>query len=166
MDVADKPSRACTGLIAEDANGHVMHVANMDQSPTEVRSVTLHVRFVNGSDNNVVFEGADWYWFTTGVSRAMMPGVVSIQENWRFGDAPVPTDEVFKDVAAGVIPQILVFRHALVRFSEAVMRDNDAVGRTSTAARVGNASGPFLNTLFAPHVCAGVLGVCLLAGST
>jgi hypothetical protein len=81
-DVAAKSmeTRECTALLARDSSGATLH-GNMDQSPTAVRNVTLRVRFVRGGKR--VFDGVDWYWFTTGVSRAVRAGVASAQENWR-----------------------------------------------------------------------------------
>lgn len=42
---------------------------------------------------------------------AVGPGVAGLQENWRFGT--VTTDSVFKAARAGVMPQLLLFRHLL-----------------------------------------------------
>jgi hypothetical protein len=53
--------RECTGILATDGTT-VRHVANMDQSPTAVRNVTLSVNFVNGS-STVLFYGVDWCKF-------------------------------------------------------------------------------------------------------
>jgi len=104
-------TKECTGLVAEDTNGNVFHVANMDQSPEEVRRVTLHVEFVN--DNELLFEAVDWYWFTTGLSRVVKKGVASIQENWRT-TYTIPISTVMSDITNGVVPQIWVFRHAMM----------------------------------------------------
>ena len=41
--------RECTGIVAQDAQGSVHHIANMDQSPEAVRNVTLAVRFVRSA---------------------------------------------------------------------------------------------------------------------
>jgi len=124
--------RECTGLLAQDADGVVHHAANMDQSPPAVRNVTLRVRFVDSrgthgctptgemanadteSAGTVLFEGVDWYWFTTGVSRAVRRGLASVQENWRT-TSPVAHADVLRDIAAGVQPQIFVFRIALLQ---------------------------------------------------
>ena len=110
-DARDDVRRECTGGVAQDASGGVHHAANMDQSPPAVRNVTLHVRFVRG-DGTLVFEGVDWYWFTTGVSRAVRKGVASVQENWRTA-ALRPAAQVLADISAGAAPHILVFRAAL-----------------------------------------------------
>jgi N-acylethanolamine-hydrolysing acid amidase len=65
----------------------ITHVANMDQTPEAVRNITLRVHIVRGSIT--VAEGADWYWFTTGLSRMVRRGVASVQENWRdVGTSP------------------------------------------------------------------------------
>ena len=115
-DLASNSSvwRECTALLSKSADGSMHHVANMDQSPPAVRNVTLHVRFVNGSAaRKPLFEGVDWYWFTTGTSRMVLPGVVSVQENWRFSQ--LSHKVVLQDIQAGVVPQIYVFRRSLER---------------------------------------------------
>ena len=113
---SDRSPRACTGVVAQHpTTGAVVHGANMDQTPPEVRNLTLRVSFVNGSDH--LFEGVDWYWFTTGVSRAVRRGLASVQENWRFGS--VRAADVLADVDAGVVPQIWVFRRAFERLAAA-----------------------------------------------
>ena len=109
---ADADTRECTGILARTASGGVLHVANMDQSPMSVRNITLHVKFVFGN-GSLAFEGADWYWITTGVSRAVKGGVASLQENWRTTH-PRPLDTVLTEIADGVgTPQMFVFRQAL-----------------------------------------------------
>eukprot|EP00965_Chrysotila_dentata_P194298 6176295-Pleurochrysis_carterae.AAC.1 len=105
--------RECTGLLAEDGAGNVYHVANMDQSPEAVRKLTLHVLFTDGH-GNTLFEGVDWYWFTTGVSRAIRAGLASVQENWRNSLPPLDAVAVFAAIKAGVAPQIFVFRQAFL----------------------------------------------------
>jgi hypothetical protein len=53
------------------------------------------------------------YWFTTGVSRMVRKGVVSVQENWRT----LPTQDhstTLGAISRGVVPQILLFRQTLV----------------------------------------------------
>ena len=104
--------RECTGLLTRSTTGEINHVANMDQSPATVRNVTLQVQFVNGSEV-VLFSGVDWYWFTTGTSRMVLPNVVSVQENWRT--SVIKHQRVFEDIYAGVIPQIFVFRRSFER---------------------------------------------------
>ena len=58
----------------EAAAGGTLHVGNMDQSPPSVRNVPLLVKFFDGN-GSTKFEGVDWYWITTGVSRAVRGGV-------------------------------------------------------------------------------------------
>ena len=107
-------ARECTGIVAQDAEGRVHHIANMDQSPEAVRNVTLSVRFVRNASAAPVLLGVDWYWFTTGVSRVVSPGLASVQENWRTTTTRTLAD-VLADAAAGVVPQILLFRDTLLR---------------------------------------------------
>ena len=116
-------ARECTGALAADAAGRVVHAANMDQTPEAVRNVTLRVRFVGDEglfvgDEGLVFEGVDWYWFTTGVSRAVRRGLASLQENWRT-QPPRPLGDALDDIARGAVAQILVFRRALTRAARA-----------------------------------------------
>jgi hypothetical protein len=114
---ASADNRECTGLLARDASGRTVHVANMDQSPAQVRNATLRVSFVREPNGTTVFQGVDWYWFTTGVSRAVRAGVASIQENWRYSASPLPLDQVLRAISSGpaqAVPQIWVFRAALL----------------------------------------------------
>eukprot|EP00929_Paragymnodinium_shiwhaense_P037383 TRINITY_DN19929_c0_g1_i1.p1 TRINITY_DN19929_c0_g1~~TRINITY_DN19929_c0_g1_i1.p1 ORF type:complete len:420 (+),score=79.09 TRINITY_DN19929_c0_g1_i1:87-1346(+) len=104
-------SRECTGILVKDASGHVLHGANMDQTPESVRNMTLEVTFTRG--NRTLFRGVDWYWFTTGVTRAIREGSVSVQENWRHTFVPLDSGEMLKSIAAGVVPHTWVFRQEL-----------------------------------------------------
>ena len=122
--------RECTGVLAQTTSTpstqststpstqSVFHVANMDQSPTAVRNVTLHVQFINGTDpnkNSVLFQGVDFYWFTTGLSRMVLKNHVSVQENWRTSLPPLASSTVLKDIRVGVVPQMFVFRRTMER---------------------------------------------------
>ena len=49
--------------------------------PQAVRNLTLQVMFTRGGE--LLFQGVDWYWITTGVTRAVRKGVASFQEDWR-----------------------------------------------------------------------------------
>lgn len=126
-------SRECTGLLARDASGSVHHVANMDQSPPEVRNVTLRVTFLSSSaagnslGDRVLFEGVDWYWFTTGVSRAVRKGLVSVQENWRT-DGTLQHEAVFRDISSGVESQIFLFRSTLLASADGATALGDYEG--------------------------------------
>ena len=58
----------------------------------------------------------DWYWFTTGVTRAVRKGVASFQENWRtlaVQDVAATLDEITQ----GAVPQVFVFREILTHMS-------------------------------------------------
>ena len=105
--------RECTGVIAQTDSGDVLHIANMDQSPEAVRNVTLSVKFTRGTGGSPLVHAVDWYWFTTGLSRAVAPGLASMQENWRTTETR-PLAAVLSDVARGVVPQIFVFRRSLL----------------------------------------------------
>ena len=68
-------SRSCSVALAKDSDGKMLHVGNMDQSPENVRNITLQTTFTrNGS---TVFQGVDWYWITTGVVSLRMRNVSS-----------------------------------------------------------------------------------------
>ena len=158
----------CTAIIAEDLEGDIHHVALMDQQPIEIRSVVLHVRFVFG--DTLLFEGSDWYWFTTGLTRMVKKSTASLQENWRWPpDKLLPRNIVTGDVRMGVIPQSWVFRSALMEFCDFVILESHlasmrlaapyyvAIGGTRSAegvlfARAGlgeadNVSGPGIERL-------------------
>ena len=88
-----------------DETERVFHVANMDQSPPNVRNVTLHVRFMNstaGRPQNALYEGVDWYWFTTGISRMVARNIGSFQENWRTSLPPLPLEQVMAAIDDGI----------------------------------------------------------------
>lgn len=137
-------NKECTGLIAEDAKGNVYHVANMDQSPENVRRVTLHVQFVSNSacpagQDCLLFEAVDWYWFTTGLSRVVKKGIASIQENWRT-TYTIPATTVINDIVAGVVPQIWVFRQAMLGSGTFSGASSTSGSTTAAAAAVTFAS--------------------------
>jgi len=121
--------RLCTGLLAADSSQSVHHVANMDQSPPQVRDVTLHVKYIDSrldSEEQVLFQGVDWYWFNTGTTRMVMKGVASIQENWRRDHemGPIPMEDILNDIENGVQSHVLVFRYAF----EKVVREDPTIG--------------------------------------
>ena len=87
--------RSCSAALTKDSDNQILHVGNMDQSPENVRNITLQITFVrNGS---TVFQGVDWYWMTTGVTRCVRKGFVSLQENWRE-DGIERTEAVFNKI--------------------------------------------------------------------
>ena len=95
--LADKDvySRSCSVALAKDSDNNILHVGNMDQGPENVRNITLQIAFTrNGS---TVFQGVDWYWITTGVTRCVRKGFVSLQENWRE-DGIESTQDVFNKI--------------------------------------------------------------------
>lgn len=105
----------CTGIVVQTESGEVLQGGNMDQSPMAARNLTLQVRFVDGA-GNTVFQGVDWYaLLTAGVTRAVMKGVASVQENWRAVENHRSFEDVCADVAAGALPQTLVFRRYFER---------------------------------------------------
>ena len=89
----------------------------MDQSPEAVRNVTLRVSFVNGT-SGTVFEGVDWYWFTTGVTRGVRQGAVSFQENWRTLKVQ-PVADTLEMIEGGAVPHVFVFRLVFLHLAEA-----------------------------------------------
>lgn len=105
-------SDGCTALIAEDDAGHIHHVALMDQEPIEIRWVVVHVRFALGEQ--ILCEGSDWYWFTSGLTRMVRKGTASLQENWRWPPTKLlHRDRVLTDITQGVMPQSWIFRSVL-----------------------------------------------------
>lgn len=150
---ASKVRPECTGILvqgtASGSDSNVVHAANMDQSPEEVRSLTLHVRFVNssctnatGSDNvdsgdDFLFQGVDWYWFTTGLTRAVKGNLASLQENWRSSETPLDVSTVFDDINAGVVPQVFVFRATLLSSDSKVVGSFNRLLNHLATVRIG-----------------------------
>jgi N-acylethanolamine-hydrolysing acid amidase len=106
-----QPRASCSALITQDAHGGIHHVALMDQVPYEIRKVVLQVRFMRGDE--LLFEGVDWYWFTTGVTRAVRKGLVALQENWRSVTPESDPAPMLQDIFSGAVPQAWVFRRLL-----------------------------------------------------
>eukprot|EP00913_Durusdinium_trenchii_P023650 g22220.t1 len=112
-DVVQKlDARECTGIVAETADGSIMQLANMDQSPLAARNLTLRISVVDDK-GEPLFEGweamrlndprrmagVDWYTLlSTGVSRAVKRGVASVQENWRSTDPVRKLDAIMADI--------------------------------------------------------------------
>ena len=75
---ANSMSEECTGLLAMDTSEKVHHVANMDQSPVNIRNVTLrsvHQWQRISSRASLLVHNWD--------SRMVMQDLASVQENWR-----------------------------------------------------------------------------------
>jgi len=99
----------CTGVLVQDAGGHVLHGRNLDNGPQNLRNITLQISFVqNGS---LVYVAVDWWWFTSGVETLMKPGVASISENMR--DGTISTEELLTGVTSGLLPQTFWLRTIL-----------------------------------------------------
>lgn len=113
-DIAPQvPVRECTGIIVQKQDGSIVHGANMDQQPEQVRNLTLQLHVVDGS-GATVFRGVDWYAIlSTGVSRAVRQHFASVQENWRSTHT-LSLDSVIADIEEGTISQMLIFRRAFV----------------------------------------------------
>ena len=78
----------------------------------EARRLALQLTFV--SRNVTLFTGVDWYWITTGIMTAVKPGVVTLEENWRFTPL-VTASAVVSQANQGALPQVFVFRSLLTR---------------------------------------------------
>mmetsp|Transcript_4857 Transcript_4857/g.12933 ORF Transcript_4857/g.12933 Transcript_4857/m.12933 type:complete len:394 (-) Transcript_4857:493-1674(-) len=80
------------------------------------RSPTRRLSWLGLLTGKPLYHGAriGRYWFTTGVSRTVKAGLASLQENWRSGYRS--TADIFASIAAGAVPQILVFREAFRLF--------------------------------------------------
>ena len=105
-------SKECTGILAQDSDtGLLMHGGNMDQSPESVRNVTMRFSFTRGGET--VFQGVDWYWITTGLTRAVRKGFVSVQENWRDAGVQDPWATLQLIAQGRATPQVFVFRKLL-----------------------------------------------------
>lgn len=147
------------------ANRPLLHMGNMDQSPEAVRNITLRLTFFRSGNaefggspasspsqspfstrisptspsphqKQILFEGVDWYWFTTGVTRAVKKGFVSVQENWR-SDGVLRAETVLADIEHGIIPQVLLFRQ--------LMMDAGNFTKNSASAKPGMLQAPNIN---------------------
>ena len=104
-------TQECTGILAVPAGFRepIIHGRNLDQGTPSGRNVTLDIRVVNGSQQ--LYNGYDFYWFSSGFVTAQVPGYVTLEENWRTG--PIDRATAFAQIAsndAAVIPQVLMFR--------------------------------------------------------
>lgn len=59
-------------------------------------------------NNKIVGYATDIYWFTTGFVTAFVPGLISMQENWR--DYSVPYEKVLNYIDLGYLSQVWPFR--------------------------------------------------------
>eukprot|EP00040_Diaphanoeca_grandis_P013583 m.68748 g.68748 ORF g.68748 m.68748 type:complete len:422 (+) comp23988_c0_seq1:257-1522(+) len=126
-------SKECTGIVTRSPDGSVTHAGNMDQGPEAVRNVTLQVEFTHNDE--LVFSGVDWYWFTTGVTRAVRKGVASFQENWRTLGVQ-PLNDTLAHIAQGAVPQVFVFRAILTNNFSSIRCDEPAVNATPFTAAI------------------------------
>lgn len=101
----------CTGIVVQSQAGAITHGRNEDLDPRFARNLTLSLRFLRGEE--VVLHGTDWYWFTAGLRTAMRPGVASVSGNFRFA-SPRPLETVLSEIDGGTMPDMLLFRHALL----------------------------------------------------
>lgn len=124
LSTAAQP-KACCGILSAATNSStVTHVRNMDQTPAQVRNVTVQLTIRRSCDPGWQdVEVVDWYWITTGFMTAVLPGVASVEENWRF--ASVKAASVFAAAERGVLPQVLLFRKALLAGAEAKRNGKD-----------------------------------------
>mmetsp|Transcript_68414 Transcript_68414/g.216432 ORF Transcript_68414/g.216432 Transcript_68414/m.216432 type:complete len:432 (-) Transcript_68414:24-1319(-) len=103
---------ACSGIVVQGPDGSIRHGRNEDLEPRVARNLTLSLRFL-GPGAEPLLRGTDWYWFTTGLRTAMRPRVASISGNFRFAP-PRPLGDVLSEIGHGVMPDMLLFRSALL----------------------------------------------------
>ena len=114
----EKLFKSCSAVLVQDPNDKsIWHGRNMDTSPFNIRNATLQISVINSKvDDEILFHGVDWYWFTTGFMTAMKPGLIGLQENWRF--KTVNIDDVFVKASKGILPQVFLFRKTLTEASK------------------------------------------------
>lgn len=105
------PQRECTGVIAASQTGMVTHGRNLDNSPDQLRNLTVHFHLRIGGQ--VVADAMDWYWSGSGFVTVFMPGVISMQENWRKWFKDYNGTVVLDAIRNGAISQNWIFREAL-----------------------------------------------------
>jgi hypothetical protein len=98
-------------VLAAGPDGNVTQGRNMDNSPDQLRNLSIHSMLRVGGV--VVAEAMDWYWSGAGFMTVFMPGVVSMQENWRMLYQDVNGSEIVDGIAAGAMSQNWFFREAL-----------------------------------------------------
>lgn len=87
----------------------------MDQDPAAGRNLTVEYRFVAADSGALQVVAVDWYTIVTaGFMTALVPGVASVQENWRFSRPPLSHTLVLGQIDAGLLPQVYLFRQAML----------------------------------------------------
>jgi N-acylethanolamine-hydrolysing acid amidase len=105
------PQRECTGVLAANAGGMVTHGRNLDNEPAQLRNLTVHFQLRIGG--HVVAEAMDWYWSGAGFVTVFMPGVISMEENWRKLYQDYNGSLLLEAIRGGAISQNWLFREAL-----------------------------------------------------
>lgn len=101
--------RECTGVLLMCPQG-AMHGRNLDNSPADaLRKLTVRSAVVKGGVQ--IGETSDWYWVGAGFVTLYVPGVVSLEENWRLVN--FNTSFILAGIAAGQPAQSWVFRIAI-----------------------------------------------------
>lgn len=102
--------RECTGVLLMCPNG-AMHGRNLDNSPaTALRKLTVRSVIVKGGVP--IGETSDWYWVGAGFVTLYVPGVISLEENWRIVN--FNTSFILNGIAEGQMAQSWIFRIAVV----------------------------------------------------
>eukprot|EP00825_Cyclidium_porcatum_P036092 TRINITY_DN3796_c0_g1_i1.p1 TRINITY_DN3796_c0_g1~~TRINITY_DN3796_c0_g1_i1.p1 ORF type:complete len:273 (+),score=50.27 TRINITY_DN3796_c0_g1_i1:125-943(+) len=104
--------KECTGVLAADSNGVVFHGRNMDKGVESPRNMTLRMTITKNSV--VVANVTDYYWFSVGFVTGFKNGSFSISENWRNIYQDYDGQKMLEDIYAGAIPQVWMFREALI----------------------------------------------------
>ncbi|CAK66645.1 unnamed protein product (macronuclear) [Paramecium tetraurelia] len=101
--------KECTAILLQTKDG-IIHGRNMDQSPDAGRLLVIHFKFIK--NGQYIGESVDQYWFKTGFVTMFKYGVVSLQENWRYGHY-LPLFMLLKKISAGTTSLGWTFRHIL-----------------------------------------------------
>ena len=111
-------AKECTGIIVlpNSTNAPVFHARNLDQEFNSARNATLHVQFKNTKTHGdqVLFEGADFYWTTSGLVTMQQTNGFTFQENWMLETVPL-ADIIDRIVKKRAVPQVLQFREFLLQ---------------------------------------------------
>lgn len=127
------PQRECTGVLVSSAGGVVTHGRNMDNEPEQLRNLTIHFKLRIGG--HVVAEAMDWYWSGAGFMTVFVPGVVSMEENWRKLYHDYDGSIILNAITRGAMSQNWFFREAL--FTLQLRKFEDLVNFTATVKTAG-----------------------------
>ena len=117
LDSSSRAPKDCTGVIVMPPTGALpmVHTRNMDQgfNVAASRNLTLQLRVIK--NQVLVYEVADFYWFTSGWVTAWRRGVMNLEENGRFSEIPLKWHDIVARILydPSTVPQVFMFRQLL-----------------------------------------------------